>query len=190
MTETATETKAKLELLRAALRKIGSAAVAFSAGVDSTFLLRVAHEELGERVIVVTVRSPLIPRHELDEAEEFCRREGIRHEFIDFDALAVPVVVANPPDRCYHCKKEIFGRILEFAHAHGLAAVLEGSNLDDDGVFAPGGEPSRNRASAARFTTLALRRPRYARSRRRGACRRPRSRRSPVSHRVFPTVSA
>ena len=129
---------AKLERLRERLRVIGSAAVAFSAGVDSTFLLRVAHEELGERVVAVTVRSPLIPRHELDDAAAFCRQEGIRHEVIDFDALSAPAVVANPPDRCYHCKKEVFGLILAFARANGLAAVAEGSNTDDDGDFRPG----------------------------------------------------
>ncbi len=128
----------KLQKLRAALHEMGSAAVAFSSGVDSTLLLRVAHEELGERGVAVTVRSPLIPRHELDEAEAFCRNEGIRHEFIDFDALEVPVVAANPPDRCYHCKKAIFGRILEFAHAQWLSTVVEGSNVDDDGDYRPG----------------------------------------------------
>ena len=128
----------KLERMRGALRKTGSAAVAFSAGVDSTFLLRVAYEELGDRAVAVTVRSPLIPRHELEDAAVFCRAEGIRHEIIDFDALEVPVVVANPPDRCYHCKKAIFGRILDFARAQGLAAVMEGSNTDDDGDYRPG----------------------------------------------------
>ena len=115
-----------------------SVAVAFSAGVDSTFLLRVAHDELGDRAVAVTVRSPLIPRQELDDAEAFCRQEGIRHETIDFDALSAPAVVANPPDRCYHCKKEVFGLISEFARVNGLAAVAEGSNTDDDGDFRPG----------------------------------------------------
>ena len=129
---------AKIKRLRASLREIGSAAVAFSSGVDSTFLLRVAHEELGDRAVAVTVRSPLIPPHELDDAAAFCRQEGIRHEVIDFDALSAPAVVANPPDRCYHCKKEVFGLILAFARGAGLAAVLEGSNLDDDGDYRPG----------------------------------------------------
>ena len=128
----------KLAHLKVALRDMGSVAVAFSAGVDSTFLLRVAHEELGDRAMAVTVRSPLIPPHELDDAAAFCRQEGIRHEVIDFDALSAPAVVANPPDRCYHCKKEVFGLILAFARANGLAAVAEGSNTDDDGDFRPG----------------------------------------------------
>ena len=129
---------AKIKRLRASLREIGSAAVAFSSGVDSTFLLRAAHEELGDKAVAVTMRSQLIPRHELDEAAAFCRQEGIRHEIIDFDALSAPAVIANPPDRCYHCKKEVFGLISAFARAAGLAAVLEGSNLDDDGDYRPG----------------------------------------------------
>ncbi len=124
--------------LRGLLREMDGAAVAFSAGVDSTFLLRAAHEELGDHAVAVTVRSPLIPRHELEDAVAFCRAEGIRHEIIDFDALAVPVVAANPPDRCYHCKRAIFGRILELARTQGLAAVVEGSNTDDDGDYRPG----------------------------------------------------
>ena len=124
--------------LRGLLREMDGAAVAFSAGVDSTFLLRAAHEELGDRVVAVTVRSPLIPRRELDDAAAFCRQEGIRHAFVDFDALAVPAVAANPPDRCYHCKKEIFARIAAFARANGCAAVVEGSNTDDDGDYRPG----------------------------------------------------
>ena len=129
---------AKIKRLRASLREIGSAAVAFSSGVDSTFLLRAAHEELGDKAVAVTVRSQLIPRRELDEAAAFCRAEGVRHEVVDFNACELSAIADNPPDRCYHCKKEVFGKILAFAHENGLAAVLEGSNLDDDGDYRPG----------------------------------------------------
>ena len=138
MTETETEAEAKLEHLRAALREIGSAAVAFSSGVDSTFLLRVAHEELGEHVVAATIRSHTFPKRELDEAAAFCHAEGIRHEIIDSEELDIPGFAENPPDRCYHCKRELFSKLLAFAHENGLAAVLEGSNLDDDGDYRPG----------------------------------------------------
>ena len=129
---------AKLERLRERLRVIGSAVVAFSSGVDSTFLLRVAHEELGERVIAATIRSHTFPKRELYEAAAFCRAEGVRHEVIDSEELDIPGFAENPPDRCYHCKRELFGRLLAFALENGLAAVLEGSNIDDDGDYRPG----------------------------------------------------
>ena len=138
MTEATTETEAKLEHLRAALREIGSAVVAFSSGVDSTFLLRVAHEELGERVVAATIRSHTFPKRELDEAAAFCRAEGVRHKIIDSEELDIPGFAENPPDRCYHCKRELFSKLLAFARENGLAAVLEGSNLDDDGDYRPG----------------------------------------------------
>ena len=129
---------AKLKQLRERLRRIGSAVVAFSSGVDSTFLLRVAHEELGERVVAVTARSHSFPKRELDEAAAFCRAEGVRHVVIDSEELGIPGFAENPPDRCYHCKRELFSKLLAFARENGLAAVLEGSNLDDDGDYRPG----------------------------------------------------
>ena len=130
--------KEKLKRLRERVRGIGSAVVAFSSGVDSTFLLHVAHEELGERVVAATIRSHTFPKRELDEAAAFCRAEGVRHVVIESEELDIPGFAENPPDRCYHCKRELFSKLLAFARENGLAAVLEGSNLDDDGDYRPG----------------------------------------------------
>ena len=120
------------------LSSLGSAAVAYSAGVDSTFLLKEAKLVLGDRALAVTVRSVFCPPRESREAEAFCRREGIRHLLLDADVLAVPGVADNPPDRCYLCKKALFGRILDAARENGAAAVVEGSNMDDLADYRPG----------------------------------------------------
>ena len=128
----------KLAALREAVGRLRRVAVAFSGGVDSTFLLRVAHDVLGDNAIVVTARLSTFPDRELGEAVAFCGALGVRHEILDFDAFAVPGFIENTPDRCYFCKRAIFTGIRAFAEANGCAAVLEGSNRDDDGDFRPG----------------------------------------------------
>ena len=130
--------EAKLAQLRALLKETGGIAVAFSSGVDSTFLLKVAHEELGERAVAVTARSHSFPKREQDEAAAFCAREGIRQVVVDSEELAIPGFRKNPPNRCYLCKRELFTKILEIARAEGLPAVAEGSNVDDLGDYRPG----------------------------------------------------
>ena len=128
----------KKEKLEEVLRSYGSAAVAFSSGVDSTFLLKVARDVLGDAVMAVTVRSAFCPAREADEAAAFCAREGIRHRILEADVLGVPGVAANPPDRCYLCKRALFTLISRAAGEAGMAVTAEGSNMDDLGDYRPG----------------------------------------------------
>lgn len=129
---------AKLEKLRGFLGSLDGVAVAFSAGADSSLLLHAARSVLGEKAIAVTIRAPMVPDRELDEAAAFCKSLGVRHEIVEFDALSIPAFAQNAPDRCYHCKKALLSAIASVARANGFSAVAEGSNADDDGDFRPG----------------------------------------------------
>ncbi len=129
------EKKQKLEQY---LQELGSVAVAFSSGVDSTFLLKVAKDVLKDKVIAVTAKSCSFPNRELQEATVFCEKEGIRQVVIESEELEIDGFRQNPKNRCYICKKELFTKILDVAAANGIEYVAEGSNLDDNGDYRPG----------------------------------------------------
>ena len=132
------ELKRKYEDLKNYFKSLGSVAVAFSSGVDSTLMLKVAHDVLGDKAVAITARSHSFPAREKTEAMEFCKKEGIEHIFIDSEELEIPGFKQNPKNRCYLCKHELFEEIIEVAKEHNLAYVCEGSNLDDNGDYRPG----------------------------------------------------
>lgn len=128
----------KYENLKEYLNSLESVAVAFSGGVDSTFLLKVAHDTLGDNAVAVTARSCSFPERELNEAIVFCKSEGIKHYIVDSEELDIEGFSENPPNRCYLCKKELFEKIIKLAQKENLKNIVEGSNLDDNGDYRPG----------------------------------------------------
>lgn len=125
--------------LREILAGLDSVAIAYSGGTDSSYLLAVALDVLGpSSVLALTADSPLTPRAELADARALAAELGARHRVLPSDDLAHPDIVANPPDRCYHCKFTRFGALLAIARADGLAHLLHGENADDDADYRPG----------------------------------------------------
>jgi uncharacterized protein len=138
MEQLSAELQEKLDALRSYIKNLGSLAVGFSGGVDSTFMLAVAHEVLGEKAIAVTTVAAAIPERELKEAKEFCAEHGIRHIIRKVDPFQIEGYKENGPDRCYYCKRGFFREIIKVAEENGIEYVAEGSNMDDLGDYRPG----------------------------------------------------
>ena len=128
----------KLKNLHSILEKYRSAAIAFSGGVDSTFLARVAKDIYGENLLLVTAASSTYPFYELEEAKSLALLLGVKHQVIVSEEIDIPGYSDNPPDRCYYCKSELFGKIRYIAVEQGFEVVFDGSNADDLKDFRPG----------------------------------------------------
>ncbi len=133
----------KFDLLKDNIRKSGSAAIAFSGGVDSTFLVRVAHDVLGDKMIAVTATSSTYPERELNEAIKYAKSMGAKHLVISSEELDIDGFASNPKNRCYFCKKELFTKIGKVAKENGMKYIFDGSNLDDNGDYRPGMQAAR-----------------------------------------------
>ena len=135
---TTDELNEKYERLRRLIDGYGSLLVAYSGGVDSTLLLKVAHDVLGDRVLAVTAASPTYPGAEQEAAVALAARLGVRQVTIETDELEIAGFADNPPERCYFCKGELFGQLQQIARAEGIAHVVDGANADDAGDYRPG----------------------------------------------------
>jgi len=131
-------TNEKYKFLQDYLIEKQSLVIAFSGGVDSTFLLKVAHDLLGDKVIAVTATSCSFPKRELEEAKAFCLAEGIKHYVCESEELQIEGFSHNPANRCYLCKTELFNKIWEIARQKSVPYIAEASNMDDNGDYRPG----------------------------------------------------
>lgn len=128
----------KMDRLREIIRGLESVCIAFSGGVDSTFLTKISKDLLGENVLAVTATSPAYPEREVLEAIELAKELGVRHLLIESGEMEIPAFSDNRPDRCYHCKTDLFRRLKELANEYGLKHVIDGSNYDDSVDYRPG----------------------------------------------------
>ena len=128
----------KLQILISYLKEYTSAVIAFSGGVDSTFLARIAKDVYGDNLLLITATSSTYPFYELEEAKSLASLLGIKHKIIVSEEIEIPGYADNPPDRCYYCKSELFGKIKYIASYEGYEVIFDGSNADDLKDFRPG----------------------------------------------------
>ncbi|MBS3994646.1 MAG: ATP-dependent sacrificial sulfur transferase LarE, partial [Alkaliphilus sp.] len=132
------ELEDKFIKLKNIIKELESVAIAFSGGVDSTFLIKIAHDVLGDKAIAITARSSTYPEREFKEAQSYAQNFGIKHIVIISEELEIEGFSQNPVNRCYFCKLELFTKIRSVANEYNMKHVLDGSNLDDLGDYRPG----------------------------------------------------
>jgi len=133
----------KLKKLKALLKDMGKVILAYSGGVDSTFLLKVACDVLGGNAVAVTGISPSVPQEELKRARELARAFGARHIEIPTEELEDPRYAQNPPERCFYCKSELFTKLRQIAEKEGVPHIVDATNVDDQGDWRPGLEAAK-----------------------------------------------
>ncbi|MFC1884452.1 ATP-dependent sacrificial sulfur transferase LarE [Thermodesulfobacteriota bacterium] len=147
--------KKKKDLLRL-LRGIDSLLIAYSGGVDSTFLLATAQEALGEKVLAVTSDSTIHPKRETEAAALFAKKNNIWHLIFSSEEIFMDKFISNGPDRCYHCKKSLFKNLSEIAHREGISKIAHGANIDDADDFRPGTKAAQEAGALAPLSDVSL----------------------------------